>query len=313
MPLSTSSSETSAAGATHPGKRAIWTLLAVALLICTCLEGAAIFGLERVSKIHRRIMGEAQGAVAVRHGAPGRPKTLVALGNSLLLTGLNPARMESDLSGRYVPKRYVVESTAYLDWFYGLRRLFGEGMRPDVVMVGLDPSQLIPNVVRGDFSAHFLFDAADIWPMSRAVRADLTTTSSFYAAHYSTFFAARAELRTVLMGKLFPAVPALWGISVPVRPVRSSFQEVIPLMAGRLADLDRLCRQYQSQFIYIIPPTRLPGDTEAVEASRRAGVRVIHPIPNSSLPMEDYEQDGFHLNERGALLFTDAVAVELIK
>ena len=49
-----------------------------------------------------------------------------------------------------------------------------------------------------------------------------------------------------------------------------------------------------------------------LRAGEQTGVRVLRPIPNKSLSL-DYYKDGFHLNEKGAVLFTTAIVNELLK
>ena len=51
------------------------------------------------------------------------------------------------LHPEFAVTRFVVEDTNYLDWYYGLRRLFREGARPKVVILVINARQLMsPNV-----------------------------------------------------------------------------------------------------------------------------------------------------------------------
>jgi hypothetical protein len=294
-----------------PFQRAIRILLTGLILVCGCVELTARFGLERISKIHQRIMGDERGARGLRHAPPGKPKTLLLVGNSLLLAGLDPDLLRAGVAGQYRPARYVIEQTNYYDWLFGLRRLFRDGMRPDEIVVCLNPVQMATNVIRGDFSAHFLFDRTDLWPVSRAAGADLTTTSSLYFAHYSVLYAARAELRTVLAGKISPAVPLFWATLVTRKGVMPPEAEILPILSSRLATLDQLCREYGARFRFLVPPTGVEGDKVLATAGNIAHVRVLMPVPSGSLTPSDYESDGFHLNSAGRLLFTSGLVQNL--
>lgn len=306
MPSSTFNSEEVAIK--HAGlRRATWTLLALALLLYACAEAAATFGMEHVSKLHRRIMTEARQAQALRPAKPGQPPVVLFIGNSLLLEGVDLPVLTEGLRGRYQPRRYVIEATTYEDWLFGLKRLFRHGMRVDSVVLCLNALDFTAHSIRGDFTAHVLFDAQDIWPVSRAIGADLTDTSGLYFAHYSMFYASRAELRSVLLGKISPAVVftlqhMLWG-NATVPPDA----ELIPTMDRRLLEIQKLCASYGSKFVFLVPPTPQPGDTAIVEAGRHTGVKVLWPIPNQSLGLEFYQEDHFHLNPKGAARFTNAL------
>lgn len=310
MPSSISSSE---GIETKPGiTRATWALVVCAIFICLGTEGAARFGLGRISKIHQRIMAEQRAAEALRQAPAGQPQTILFAGNSLLETGLDIPLIQSKLQGRYKPQRFIVEATNYYDWYYALKRLFRGGMRPDVVVVALHAAQLTTKTIRGDFSAHFLFDLQDLWPMSRNTGADLTRTSGYYAAHWSTFYAARSELRAVIIGKLLPSVPILWGHAIFSPAVLPSDEALAPVIQARLTALDQLCRQYNARFIFLVPLTFGGGDTVILQAGQRAGVRVLRPLPNNSLSADYYEPDRFHLNDKGAVLWTKALARQLL-
>ncbi len=311
MPSSTFSSKEEGIAKDAGLRRATWALLALALLLYACAEIVAIFGMEHVSKLHHRIMTEARQAQALRRAEPGHPPVVLFVGNSLLLMGVDLPALSYGLRGHYQVRRYVIEATSYEDWVFGLKRLFRQGMPVDSVVLCLNALDLTSRGIRGDFSAHILFDAQDIWPVSRATGADLTTTSSLYFAHYSMFYASRAELRSVLLGRISPAVVTtlqhfMWGTAV-VPPDT----ELIPTMESRLLEIQKLCASHGSQFIFLIPPTPQSGDTAIVEAGRQTGARVLRPIPNQSLGLEFYQEDHFHLNPKGAARFTNALVETL--
>ena len=311
MPSSTSSSEAVKLHRPDRITRSTWALLACAAALLLAAETVSSFGLEKVSAMHRRIMGERRASEELRMGHPDQSRTALFVGNSLLLTGLDQQVFAAKVEGRYRAQRFVVEATNYYDWLYALERLFRVGMRTDLVVVCLQPLQLVSNVTRGDFSARFLVDARDLWPMSRDIRADLTTTSGLYVAHYSTFYAARSELRSVLMGRLSPSVTLMWKDIMFPRAVTPPDNELIPNIRERLRRMDELCKRYGSRFVLLIPPTMVGGEEAAVRAGALTGVQVLYPIPASKLRPEDFEEDGFHLNGSGARIFSEALAGEL--
>ena len=292
--------------------RETWALLACVFLLYGAAEGVARVGLQRVSRIHRRILEEAATARQLRRSTGGQGETVLFAGNSLLLEGLHMDLLKAGLQPRYQPHRYIVEQTSYFDWFYGLQRLFREGMRPDAVVLCLNPPQFTSSSIRGDFSAHMLFDLQDIWPASRDSHADLTRTSSYYLAYYSAFYATRAELRSVFMYRIAPPVVAMWLQAGAKPAVIPPDGQVTGGMASRLRNLADLCARNGARFLFLIPPTRQPGDTAMVTAGQQAGVTVLRPIPSMSLSA-DYYRDGFHLNANGATEFTNAIVNDLMK
>jgi hypothetical protein len=314
MPLSISSSKNTSpvvSTAEAPNqvalKRAIWVLVTSAVALYGCAEMAAGLGMERISKLHRRILTERKQAFGLRPAAAGQAPVILFVGNSLLLEGVDIPRLAAGLEGRYQPRRYGIEATGYLDWLYGLKGLFRDGARVDYVVLCLNPVDFTARGIRGDFSARVLFDVQDIWPVARATHADLTTTSGLYFAHYSMFYAYREELRGVLLGKISPNVVSamqrsLWGrITVPPD------EAMIPAMKERLLEMQQLCAANGAKFMFLIPPTQQPGDTAIVEAGRLTGVKVLHPVPNMSIGPDYYQEDQFHLNAKGNAYFTNAL------
>ncbi len=316
MPSSISSSRPIQLGSANPAPRrgltrATWALFASMALLWGCAEAVSVVGLEHISKIHGRILREGRAAEQVRGAPRGQPETVIFVANSLFLEGVDFPKLRTQTSGKLDASRYIVEGTAYYDWYYGLRRLFRSGMRPDAVVLCLNPPHLLSDSIRGDFSARFLFDAVDIWPVSRDTRANLSATSGLYLAHFSNFYATRNVLRSVFTGKVAPAVGVMWSTSIFSDAIARPDSEAIPVMRERLVALKRLCEDNGARFSFLIPPTRQLGDTAIVAAGKQAGVLVMRPVPNYSLGTE-YYQDGFHLNTRGAELFTRMLVPALL-
>jgi hypothetical protein len=311
MPSSISSSDLKPASKPLHPRQAIALLIVIAFSLYGVAELAANIGLGRFSQIHRRIIQERVATGDVHPAPPGQPPTVLLVGNSLLLEDVDFPQLKERLSSRFHLSRFVVEQTSYFDWEFGLRRLFRHGSRPDYVVLCLSPGQFRSNDIRGDFDARFLFDIQDIWPLSRAIDANLTTTTGLYFAHISTFYGARSELRNVLLGKMgFQAIALLMHDLVTV-PLVESERDMTPAYATRLEALQRLCAASGVKFAFLIPPTRQPGDKEMARAGEWKGVPVMHPVANYSLGPELY-RDGFHLNAAGAKIFTAAVGDALV-
>src|SRR5579862_83301 len=174
--------------------RPIGGTLALFAVLLAGLEGATRLGFTRISRIESRIRGEYVRAVAVRPGTPARP-TILLLGNSLLLEGVDYESLQRTLASRATAVRFVIEQTSYLDWYYGIRRLLAEGARPDRIVLCLNVSQLLSNSIRGEYSAFYLIRTQDIAKAGRAAGFDLTKLSGLFLARYSLFYAGRNSVR----------------------------------------------------------------------------------------------------------------------
>src|SRR5258706_11053913 len=142
--------------------RAIYLLAAGCLLVGLCIEGIARVGFDRVSKIQRRMRDEYQLARAIGNdGAPQRRHVLV-VGNSLLDEDVRFDRLRGELGVEWDARRFVVEQTFYLDWYYGLKRRFRAGAHPDAVVLMLSTGQWTATSSRGDYAAQYMIHIADL-------------------------------------------------------------------------------------------------------------------------------------------------------
>jgi hypothetical protein len=204
------------------------------------------------------------------------------------------------------PSRLVVENTSYLDWYYGLRGLFRQGAKPDVVVLVLNPTQLTSNSFNGDYSARFLVAPQDLPSFSRSVGADGNRASSLWLANVSAFYGARAEIRTWLMGRLLPGLTSLFRTSP-----RPSGGDVGAVASERFTELRELCLQNAAQLLVVLPPARRDAGVDGItQAAAQADVHVLIPIAPGVLPPSNYA-DNFHLNATGAGIFTPALASSL--
>src|SRR5262249_5163591 len=225
----------------------------------------------------------------------------------LLLEGVNFPQLQQEVGPEIELRRMVVENTSYLDWYYGLRRLFRMGANPDVVVVMLNPTQLTSASFDGDYSAHLLVDHGDLLAFSRDIAADHNEISSLVLANFSAFYGTRTEIRSWLLGKYLP------GLHHLLRPiaVAAKAEDLTNMASQRLSQLQDLCAQHSAELVVVLPPARLNLGAEAVlQAAAANEVKILSPIAPGGLPSSDFS-DNFHLNARGAGKFTPALAVGL--
>src|SRR5437667_5102049 len=133
-----------------------WALVAGCLTVGLAAEAAARIGLDRVSKVQRRVADEYRLAREIGCDRRAERIHVLVVGNSLLDEGVQFDRVRIGVGAGCDVRRLVVEQTFYFDWYYGLRRLFREGARPDIVVVVLTPSQWVTRDSRGDYTVHYL-------------------------------------------------------------------------------------------------------------------------------------------------------------
>jgi hypothetical protein len=292
------------AGTAHAYRTwSIRALLCLALF-CVGLEGLTRFGFAHISHIEARIARDHKAALAIRKGSS---PTVLLVGNSLMLEGIDEPRLRDALAGQANAVRFPIEQTQYLDWYYGLRRLFDEGSRPDMVVLCMNAVHLIATNIRGDYSAYYLFRLADIPEIAREIHYDLTKTSSLVLSRFSLFYAGRSALRNfALVSTDHPYALLLqrMGGAPPHLPPDAEMERVAE---ARLRDLQALCSSHGARFVYLVAPGFGPGEDWLVQAGARTHTDVMIPFYLNELSRDKF-RDGFHLNGTGARLFTDRFA-----
>ena len=307
MPLSTSSSEQTQA------RRGFALLVSLLVLICIAMEIAGSFGYVRASRIQRRIDASYKQALALRPVAvDGRP-TLLVLGNSLLLKGLDLSRLRGDVGGRYRVTDFFVEQTGHVDWQFGLRRLFREGSRPSIVVLGLATNHLAVPAVRGEYFAHFLMSPGDIVGVASQLKLDATTASNYFFASLSGWLGGKSEIRKFVLLHTMPDLDKFASVARPVPPHLPDNDTLRKTIAASLLALKQPCDEHGARLIVVIPPTLDQGDPYQIDlaAGIDAGVSVLVPFAPGQLSASEYGDD-IHLNAHGATLFTDALAARLL-
>ncbi len=283
------------------------SLIAGSVVILSVAEIAAWAGLPRVSRIERRIDREIAEAASIHRVPNAAPKVLI-VGNSLLLRGVDFQNLKGSLAPGIEVRRLVVEGTNYLDWYYGLRKLFAEGARPDVVVLNINAPQLITDAFRGDYSAYRLVSMGDLTHLARDAGLNLTQTTSLFFAR-SSFFGTRVEIRKFLLSSLMPGFQELQGHLTQPREWKFDPEFIVMHASQRLASLRALSQEYGATFIYLIPAELKPStDDQALEeAGRQVSVQVLRPLAPGEAPAREF-MDGFHLNPQGAARYTTALS-----
>ncbi len=317
MPLSISNSEvaenrTRAAsrGPMNAG-RGIAALLGGLVLIFLGLEVSSPVILSHLSHTERRIAIELKAAQKLRPvTSDGRP-TVLFVGNSLLLEGVQTDALHTELASQYDVSRFAVEQTHYLDWYFGLRKLLQEGSRPSVIVLSLATDQLASHWTMGEAFAHRQMSTHDFPLVVRETNLDRTMASSYVLAHWSKWLADKGFIRQCVMILTVPKFRDLAARIADHGPHVNDPKELVAAAQARLPQLAELSREYGVRIVLLIPPTlHEDQSSEIQQVGERAGILVWVLSPPGEFP-RDYFMDGFHLNMHGAGIFTTRLSQEL--
>ena len=306
-------SSTSAFELVTPARAIVLLLTAVALYFLV-LEVFAREVLPRISENQRRIANDYRAAVHLRPTAADGARSILVVGNSLLLHGIDRDKLRALMGPSYQVVLYPIEGTTYLDWAYGLRRLFAEGARPAVLVLCISTRQLLSDATDGEGFAHALMQLRDLAPVTRDSHLDMMTASAYFFANVSAWLGTRATFRDGLMQKWLPGADML-AAHLSVGPTRSVPNEKsVTLGVQRLLPLRALGEKYEARFIYLVPPTLYGLDIAPAVASAglASHVSVLIPFAPGEMPQAAFS-DGFHLNPDGALSYTQRAAATLLE
>jgi hypothetical protein len=268
--------------------------------------------IEKRSVTYRRVSHQYVEALGSRPSKSGDPVSVLMVGNSLLLYGVDLPLLHASTASRLRIYPIFLEFSAYYDWLYGLQRLFRLGARPQLVVVGLGPDSLIEDSVRTDYSPMLLFDASDIIHVSADLGLDRTATADLLLAHWSTFWDMRRPFRVQFLLRMIPYAEDLFTFVRPRRSVPFGAESEAKTVR-RLQSLRLLVEGYGSQLLLLIPPT--PASESRVRqtmlAAKKVGVEVFVPIDPMTLSLGWYQPDAVHLNAEGQSRFTSALAADL--
>ena len=305
MPSSISSSR-------HPAIQYARFLFAICAALTISFELLSGYLLKHHSDTYARISRQYADALKVRPAKPGEPESVLMVGNSLLLEGIDVDRLQKITSSQLSIHPIFLEATGYYDWLYALKRLFRQGSRPQIVVLGVGVNAFLSNGVRQDYAPLLFFDLKDVASVADDLKFDNTATSNLLLEHSSVFWDTRSVLRMQILRHTVPHCKELFQLLRPQPPLPPE-PEFDAIANPRLQRLRRLCAAYGAKFIILVPPT--PSSEDAVHemtlASRRAGVETLVPVDPAVLPAHYYQADAIHLNSEGAAIFTSALATYL--
>jgi hypothetical protein len=308
VPSSISGSERRAA------TRAIVVLLAALSGYFCALEAVTRMAFPRINHIWRTIQADHLRAVSLRPDAPDKSVTMLIVGNSYLEVGVRRDSLQEEIAPNYSLAYMPMSGTSYLDWYFGLRRLFAEGSRPATVGVCLSTRDLLSDSTYGGSFANALMLKRDIFQVKHEGHLDNTAMTDYFFANSSSWMGHRGEIHNWLLRKTAPAIDDLAPYFKPKNRPLPSTNEVLTKALPRLRLLNELCRANGARFFLLIPPTRDVSDAsnELQSAAAKEGLLVVLPFQHAELP-ENVFTDGAHLNPQGATLFTERLGPTLIQ
>jgi hypothetical protein len=239
---------------------------------------------------------------------------MLIVGNSYLEVGVNRDSLQQEIAPNYSLAYLPMSGTSYLDWYFGLRRLFAEGSRPAIVGVCLSTRDLLSDSTYGGPFANSLMLKRDILEVKEESHLDNTAASEYFFANFSSWMGHRGEIHNWLLRKTAPSINDLALYFKPKNRPLPPTEEIVAKALPRLHLLDELCRQNGSRFFLLIPPTRDVNDAsnELQAAAAKEGLLVVLPYQHAELP-ENVFIDGAHLNPQGAALFTERLGPTLLQ
>ena len=294
-------------------KSTAWVYAKAICIICViflvAFEGSSAYLLEHHSETYRRVSQQLVWAAGARSAGPGEPVSVVMIGNSLFLDGVQVDRLQELTANKLRIYPIFLEASGYYDWLYGLRRIFRLGARPQVVVVQFDVNSFLWNTVRTEYSPMLFFDAPDVLHVGSDLDLDRTARSSLLLAHWSAFWNMHSVVRTQILRITIPYFRDLFSL-IQTQRNTSPGQEFETIVGARLKTLRQLCDGYGAKMVMLAPPT--PSSQDAIRrlagVSRQIGVATLVPIEPGTLTARHYESDALHLNAEGASLFTSAIA-----
>ncbi|HVY07560.1 MAG TPA: hypothetical protein VHB46_16410 [Burkholderiales bacterium] len=293
---------------------AIAALVIAIALYFAVLEAVTAIAFPKVSQGARRVHEDYVEAVTLGQAASGGQKTVLMLGNSLLVEGVDRNLLAGKLASTHVVKFFPIENTTYFDWYFGIRRLFARGAHPSVVVLCLSPNQLISNSVNGENFAYQLMNIRDILLVREGAHLDTTTTSSFVFANFSSWLGNRASIRNWMLEKWLPQAGVLVAsFTRPTSPISGAQSSPgIARAMQRLAILKDLAERNNTRFYYLIPPLSVkdPLADQILMSANKESIPVLAPYLPAELSRDNFS-DGFHLNATGAASFTERLGSAL--
>jgi hypothetical protein len=317
MPLSTSSSERVEGHASAPARsgfgpgQGIIALVAGVVVFFLGLEVSSPLILAHISRTERRVESELKAARNLKPTTPDGRKTVLLVGNSLLLEGVQLDNLHAALAPQCEVSRLGIEQTQYLDWYFGLRRLLQEGARPSIIVLSLASDQFASRLTLDESFAHRQLSTHDFPLAIREIKLDRTTASTYAFAHWSNWLARKGFIR---QGVLILLIPKFRALAARITDHGPHIDDPALLISGaraRLPELGDLARTYGVTIVLMMPPTLREDQSRQFQMiGATVGVPVWVPSPPGEFP-RDLFRDGFHLNDQGAAIFTARLAAQI--
>jgi hypothetical protein len=283
-------------------------VLLFVVLASAASEAAMRFAAARLSLDLQHIAGIPGVAEAIRRDSS---RTVLFLGNSLTRRGLD-LRVIGPTLGKGIHAYAVYpDDTTILDWHYTLERFFVDaGAAPDVVVVG--------------YASFHLDDSAPCHPERIAQYAGLRYAGELFAndlrstgarANYllssvSMAFAEGGRLRLMVLDHLIPGyrAAAQWLNSAALGELERNTGSSLERLKRFLA----LCRAARIAPVFVAMPVpgSYPLDPRIPATIAAGGGRLIDLRETPGIDDSCY-LDGHHLNPRGAVLYSTALAPRL--
>ena len=299
----------SISNSSHPAIFYAKALLVACAVLAVLLEAASTLLVRRHSETYSRVSQQYANALTARPAAAGEPTSVLMVGNSLLLYGVDVDRLRKLTSSQVHVYPVFLEATGYYDWLYALQRLLERGARPQVVVLGVGMQELFANTIRRDYVPMMFLNNQDVLKAASELHFDNTQTTDLLLAHSSAFWDIRGVIRIQVLRHTIPRCEALFTLlqTQPSIPPRTDFEEVV---SARLTRLRRLCASHGARLLILVPPAPSSGNAvrEFAAVAQRVGVDTLVPLDPNKLSDRYFLADEIHLNPEGAALFTSALA-----
>ena len=290
--------------------RRIAALLLICLSVLISVELAARLLVPRISQIESRTVNEQREALNIKQPSNTSP-TILLLGNSLLRTAIDVPLLQERLETKWIVRRFVVESTNYIDWYYGIRNLLDSGSRPRVIAIMLNTQQFLSDDIRGTYSAYHLFSTLDTIRAGIRTKMHLTEVTGLLVGHASGYYGLREEMRKFAFQSIVPQADKLTSLLLP--PARTdglTLSLVETKGVARLAELQQLCSDFVVRCIFMVASEIRPSKTRArlVSLSEETGLASAHIDLDQDLSEHHFAEDHFHYSQSGSIVYTENLA-----
>jgi hypothetical protein len=291
------------------------TILLAAMFLYVCaLEVTTRLAFPHINHIWRILRADHLTAISLHPSTERNSSTMLMVGNSYLEVGVNRDNLQREIAPTYSIAYLPMSGTSYLDWYFGLRKLFAEGSRPAIVGVCLSTRDLLSDATYGESFAHALMLRSDLFRVKKESHLDNTMTTDYFFDSISSWMGHRDEIHNWLLRKAAPGMSELASLLKPKNQPLPPSDVIVAKALPRLRKLNELSQQYGVRFFLLIPPTMDVQDAskEIQQAAAKEGILVLLPFQHAELP-ETAFIDGAHLNPQGAALFTERLGPTLLQ